>query len=485
MTAAGVDSRPLRTGGVARVGAIGPLAVLTLLIVLGLLHRGAFYAPWDLLIPVLAVPLAVWAVAVTGRRILARNDVVMVGALLAFALWWWWAARRGSWADERQPVGSAVGFGAAFVVGRGLRDDATVIAQHVVAAVGALSALVGLVALALRWEPLVLAAQGHLRLAGTITYSNGTGALLAVALVVLLTMAPGRVRSVELVVVTAGLLATQSRGGILAAVIGAVVVWRLIRAPWIGLVLGALLGAVAVAGSAAARDRPELLVLTALLPLLAVLPARLPKLSRRATAVAAAVSALLVVLLAVAGLAEVVTSRLGTASTSDRAYEWQAGWRTFRAHPLLGQGPGRFTLSDGRTARFVHNEPLQAAADAGLVAVGLLALALLAGASRTIGYPSRRGAAGVMVTLLVAGSVDFSWHLPAVMMLAGLAVGGSPPLPERTAFLSELTRHPQIAGEPSPSPRRGRNMRSWTSESSALAQTSAACGPPGPPTRRA
>jgi O-antigen ligase len=283
------------------------------------------------------------------------------------------------------------------------------------------------VGLAFRWQPLALPAQNHLRLAGTLTYSNATGALLAMLLVVAVSSPAGRLRDAQLVLITGGLLATQSRGALIAVLVALLLTWRQLRTAVVPLTLGLILGAIAVAGSGA-QDRQWLLAVAAV-----ALPAagavRIPPIPSRWLVVAGALVGLAIVALAVTSnsLSDVAKSRSGTASVSDRSYEWRAGWAGFRNAPLVGTGPGnRLHLSDGRSARFVHNEPLQIAADSGLVGVALIAIAFVAPLVRRRAQPGVEAGSAVLSAFVVCALLDFPWHLPAIPMTAGLLLAGLP-----------------------------------------------------------
>jgi O-antigen ligase len=399
-------------------------------IVIAIMRKGAFYPPDDLRLPGIAVVVAVAAVVLTWHeQALRPRDVVVIGALLAFSIWWYVDAKqRGSWALSRQAVGSAVGFATCFTVGRTLDERSRHALRGGAVIVGSLVSVVGLVGLALRSQPLALPAQNHLRLAGTLTYSNATGALLAILLVVAVTAPSSRLRDLQLVLISGGLLATQSRGALIAAVVGLLLTRRHLRVAVIPLVLGLLLGGLAVAGSGSQDRQGLLIVATVALPAVAAGVAG-RQIGRRSLLV----GGVAVVLIGIAGLvfagslSDAARSRTGTASISDRSYEWRAGWADVRRSPWVGVGPGRrLRLSDGRTARFVHNEPLQVAADAGLLGVALLGLAF-AGPLLRRGDTSRiESATAVLSAFFLCGLLDFPWHLPAIPMATGLLVAGLP-----------------------------------------------------------
>jgi hypothetical protein len=420
------------------------LELTSALIVVALMRHGGFYPPDDAVLPATATALAVLAAGGAWQR-LTRRDACVVAAIALFVLWWWLQAHRhGSWMLSRQAAGSAVGFGACFVIGRTLGPVARERLRGGALLVGTLMSVVGLVGLALRIWPLALPAQAHLRLAGTLTYSNATAALLVMILLAGLTAPVSRLRDPQLTLVLGGLLATQSRGGYVALVLGLLVVRRQAIAAAMALGLGGALGIAAVARSAQGHRQVELLFLMVVVAALSSASTGIRRPSAHVLgAAAAAIVVATVLALTIGGLGETVRSRASTASVSDRGYEWRAGWDNVAAHPLRGAGPGnRLQLSDGRTARFVHNEPLQVAADSGLVGLGLLTLAAVGGVLlRRHDEPRVGGAAAVLVGIGVCGLVDFSWHLPGIAMSAGLLAAG---LPLSRSRFAEVSAHSPI-----------------------------------------
>jgi O-antigen ligase len=94
---------------------------------------------------------------------------------------------------------------------------------------------------------------------------------------------------------------------------------------------------------------------------------------------------------------------------------------------LTGAGPGTpLQLADGRTAQFVHNEPLQIAADSGLIGLALVVLAFAAPLIARREGPHVEAAPAILLVFVGCGLVDFPWHLPAITMTAGLLLTGLP-----------------------------------------------------------
>ena len=410
------------------------LDALAVLIVVATMRQGAFYPPDDLLVPGAALAVAAACCAVRGADRLAPRDAVVGVALLGFSVHWSvMAATKGDLTLSRQAIGSAIGFLAAYLIGRCLDDGERRALVLGCVWFASLVAVIGLIGLAYRVEPFALPAQGRFRLAGTLTYSNATGAMLAMLLVVAVRAPVARLRDAQLVAVVGALIATQSRGALLAVVIGAAVRAsgrERAEAVHVPVACGAVVGAVAVATSGGTT--PGMLLLgptAALMALAAALTSRRLRAGRSAVALVA-VAAVSAMALGGVELWQAVRDRADTASVSDRRLEWDAAWQAFESSPLVGTGPGnRLRLADGRSARFAHNEPLQVAADVGLVGVVALALAALAAAGRPRSprsSPAVDGARAVVAAFVVCGLLDFPWHLPAITMTVGLLATGLP-----------------------------------------------------------
>ena len=117
----------------------------------------------------------------------------------------------------------------------------------------------------------------------------------------------------------------------------------------------------------------------------------------------------------------------------DRGRATDAALDLVAAHPVTGVGPGRawlyWTTPDGhgRVIRFVHNEYLQVLLELGAIGLGLL-LCLLAAVAVTVkrGRTSRplwAGAVAGLAALIVHSGFDFLWHLPVIVLTAGLLIG--------------------------------------------------------------
>jgi O-Antigen ligase len=279
--------------------------------------------------------------------------------------------------------------------------------------------------------------------------------LAAVSLVVLgrLVATPG---SVPLAVAATGLLtglaATMSRAGVLALVVGLVVLaglrgLRVTARAVVGPLAGAVVAMLGLLPSmpAAGPPRPAL----ALVGLGAGL------------ALAAMVARprwLAVVLtggLLVAAVAGVVASREGVdagqtvaqarvnLASSDRTGALHAALGLVAQHPLTGTGPGQADLRwkgpdhGSQLYAYVHNEYLQVATELGLVGLVLLAVLLVTitrmlWRARPTGQASatRVGVVAAVAAFAVHSGFDFVWHLPAIVLTVTLLVGLVLPAPD-------------------------------------------------------
>lgn len=156
-------------------------------------------------------------------------------------------------------------------------------------------------------------------------------------------------------------------------------------------------------------------------------------------------------------------SRL-TSVASVRAKYWEEAWKIFKAYPRTGVGAGGYVVARTRyrtgtlSVRHAHGYIAQTAADLGvlgLVVVGLLGIAWLAAAARTLALaprlqrrragphddwtPERAGLAAMCAIVLgfsVHSLVDWTWYVPgnaAVALLCAGWVAGRGPLIEPPA----------------------------------------------------
>jgi len=454
------------------------------LLVAAVFRQGAFYAGDAGLVAVVSVVVTVALLA----RAPDRRSAAVVAAVAAFAAWWCVRAAAQGRASAFLPLGaSALGFGCAFLATRRLQEPHRRLAATFVVAVGAVSAGVGLVATAVRWYPLAMPAQNLWRLSTTLTYSNAAGALLAMTLLVGLGLDPGaRSARVMVCLCSAGLVATQSRGAVLAAVVGLVLVpLAQLRRTAVTVALGVVGGLAVVGTSNGGHGQPlALAAVVVVSALAAVVPPwhrRQPHLAlpssdptwassgqgadastwvgsgadaptgagarggggpwsvRRRVLLVAGIGVVAVAVLVGAGVAlkTPIERRVALASSEDRSYEWRSAFDQFRSSPLVGVGPDQllqFRAPDGDVAHFSHNEYLQILADSGVVGELLLGLAVVC----VVRAVRRRDVASscataALVSFAVAATLDFDWHLAALGLLggwvAGLAGQGPPATP--------------------------------------------------------
>ena len=234
-----------------------------------------------------------------------RRSMSVVVSLGLLALWWCIRSVTAGAGTDFLPLGaSIIAFAAAFAAVRPLptrtRDEAAL----ALAGLGAVGALAGFVGLVWRWFPLAMPAQGLWRLSSSLTYADAAGLVFGICL--LLALGCSRAPSVVRVVVClnlAGLLATQSRGALLAVACGCFLVpARRFGALAVPLAAGLALGVAAIASSPDNHPVPWLAALLVLAVALAVVPgvvvsdvAGLSSGCSRASAVCAAIGVALLV----------------------------------------------------------------------------------------------------------------------------------------------------------------------------------------------
>lgn len=415
-------------------------AVLAALTAVECLRQGGFWRADALVVgaaSVVVLTLALWQLRPPIPALLAIAGVVTLAA--------WWLLRAVTVGDPASflPLGaSMLGFGAGLAVVQPLTGPHRDVAARFVAALGAAAALVGFAGLAWRWFPMAMPAQGLWRLSTTLTYSDAAGLLLAICLLVALGCRPDdRVARLSVCLCSGGLIASQSRGALVAFVVAfALVPLRQYRVFGVPLAAGVALGMAAVATSPSAA--PVHLLVPVVLVVMAVsvivgrrrtttpAPVRaplLPWVRRPQRAVLVAVLVLLVVGAGVGLLHHELALRALAPSDQDRQVEWSAAFRQFLSSPLVGVGPDQllhFVAPDGTFAHFAHNEYLQIAADSGVVG-----LALLAAVAVAVGRLVRRvdvqssAATASLVCWAAGGLFDFNWHLSALGLLGGWVAG--------------------------------------------------------------
>jgi O-antigen ligase len=399
------------------------------LIVISALSMGGFWLRGAVVIGV-GVLVLLSAVAWAGR--VDRATALVLASCGALAAWWFVRALATGQPLSFFPFGvSLVGFAAAFAAIRPLTRKQKEIGAVFLASIGALEAAAGFYGITMRSTPLAIADQGLWRLASTVTYSDAAGLILAMSLLVALGLNERWWYSRGLVsLCVAGMLATQSRGALIAAACGMLFVpLARYRVLWLPLACGAIAGVVAVATSPSPHAEPIVgvaLVLcvgasVALRPVAVVLAT-----PRRVTfAVAGG--------LVVAGLTAIVVHTalalrlLTSAALYDRSPEWSSAYHQFLGAPWFGVGPDRLIPllgGHGTAAHFAHNEYLQVAADAGVVGVALLLFAAVAVAKSVRRTDVGTSCAlGALIAFALCGAFDFDWHLPVIALIGGCAAG--------------------------------------------------------------
>jgi hypothetical protein len=450
---------------VAPDGVSLPHGVLLLLaaIAAAVVAQGGYYLPGRLFTAALVASALVLAL---------RSRPVSLGALplagAGFAAWAVLRAVLNGTVTDALPTVAAVGcLAAAALVAQRADARQRELCASVVVGVGVLVALTGWAAVVWRIPSWSVVADGLARAASTLTYPNAAAALLAALAVLAIALNTTRPHSLPLAGAVYALLvgvgATLSRAGLLALLAGlvALAVFAGVR-PTLRHAGPAGLGALITFGTLmpsfpVAEPANTVLAVSGLVVGLAVTLglSRVGEVFRLAAVVvgfAATVLGGLVVYRR--DLTTLLEGRIST-SSPDRSGATRAALDHVAAQPWAGTGPGRgwfvFTgpTGDARVMRYVHNEYLQVLVELGAIGLGLLLVVLLAlavtvwrgraGASR----PLWAGAAAALVVLLVHSGFDFLWHLPVVVLTAGLLTGLAAPAFERAPQEPAAETHPE------------------------------------------
>jgi hypothetical protein len=405
-----------------------PGLVLVLAAVAGL-RDGGFWPAAALAVALIAGVLLLAALVVAPPD---RRSTFVLASLGLLALWWYIRSVTSGSGAHFLPLGaSIIAFAAAFAAVRPLVGRAREHAALAMAGLGAVGALAGFAGLIWRFVPLAIPAQGLWRLSSSLTYADATGLVFGVCLLLALGCAqPPTVVRVVVCLNFAGLLATQSRGALLAVTCGCLLVpGRRYREFAVPLLAGLALGVATIASSPENHPVPWLAVVLVLVIALAAASGHgCPRrwsgpLVRTFVCVAAVGAAFAFALLA----HHEIGLRALAPSDQDRTAEWWSGLHQWISAPLVGVGSDRLLelhASDGSSAHFVHNEYLQMAADGGLVGLGLLGLVALS-LARALHRIDRllSCAVAAVVCWAVGGAFDFSWHLPVVGLVGGWCAG--------------------------------------------------------------
>jgi O-antigen ligase len=433
--------------------------ILLAAVAAGVAGQGAFYRPQQRLLGLLV--LAAAAVALPTWPLTRREARLLLAPALALGAW---ALLDSALLDR--PLGSAVQVALLLLVvvavllvcGRlSPVDRGTVLTGLLV--IGLLVAATGWLGILGRIERWAWQGDGIWRAASTLSYPNAAAALLVPLVMVALARLVDAPGSVPLALTGTGLLvgvgATLSRAGVLGLAVAVVVLARLRGPGRVGrAAVGPFLGAVVAVGfllpsmpAGPARPAPAIVGLAAGL----ALAAAAARLAGRPLVVTLAC-----LLLAGGGLLTLAVGSPGTLGTvadarvtlasPDRSAATRAALDIVIAHPVTGAGAGaaelRSTTPDGLTRRFAHShdEYLQVAAELGLVGLVLLVV-LLVGLARLVWSGRAAGAEPAAWAAAVAGTagfavhstLDFVWHLPAVLIAVLLVAGAGLPAPARRA----------------------------------------------------
>lgn len=425
------------------------------------------WAPLGLLLLATALVLCIGGWGLPRRAAAPAAALVILGV---------WAALSGLWGgvpdagwttlDQLLVAGAALAVGAMLATAPG---RARVIQAAVLAGIAAHGVeLLGRLALS---SNATVYFHGRV-LYGLVGYQNAQAAILAIGIPPALALAAQHHRLLRAagagtaVLLSAGVLLTESRGGLLALVVGLIVqiAWsRNGRVAATALLTLAAAGALAVelrhvdralfVGTADHAVRTYVIVAFAAAAVAAVLAqTELPHPSRRVLAAAGA--ATICVLGVVGGLT--LGPRLGSAwsqltsdappqsapgstrlvslSLNGRRDAWRVAIGMIEAQPLLGEGPASFPLRWTENRRLgslyiiqPHSLELELLSELGIIGLAsflafvVLAYRGIARAGRGVGGV----AAGVISIVLVQASYDWTWSFPGLVVPALLIVGAA------------------------------------------------------------
>ncbi|MEV4313841.1 O-antigen ligase family protein [Actinocrispum sp. NPDC049592] len=404
--------------------------------------QGGFYLPGRVLAAALTGAAVVGAVRL--RHVASAEGWPLVAACVGLVVWSAGRAAEGHSVETAIPIVASVFClaGAVFVAQRNDPAQRTMVAS-VAVGIGVLVAATGWIAVVWRIPSWTTVADGLVRAASTLTYPNASAALLAALALLAVSLQMTRPKSLPHLAATylllVGLGATLSRAGVFALLAGIVVLaWlagvrstaRHVAAPGIGALIG--VAGLAPSFPVAQPASPVLAILGLVVGLL--VSVGLIRLPAKVLTVVAGVMLVGAVVAVVLGSDRVLNGRV-TLSSPDRAGITGAALDVVATRPLTGVGPGNawftWTGADGnsRVGRFVHNEYLQALVELGVVGLVLVlcvlvTLLLFVRHGRTTGTRAQwAGAVAGFVALLVHSGFDFLWHIPAVLLTAGVLAG--------------------------------------------------------------
>lgn len=422
-------------------------APLLTLLILAAWRKGAFFRPDIVVMPVLAVALAMTAPQV---RDWLRDHLIAVTAGVLATGWWIgdaiaWHHSVDSWRLPAAWICLAAGYGCA----RCLPAAAKKVALVGTALAGLLIAITGLVAVGIRSGFWTLPDERSLRFSGSFTYPSAVGLFLVLALIAGSEVAASNAATAARAITVLGIVATDSRGAVVGLVVA--LCFREIRRAIAAPTIAALVGAPLLLIGQRAHNSHILVVAAVVIAVgLSFVPDGVISRVVRVVAVPALIVAgwlLLTQHHAVSGF---------DASWTDRGDILRGAWKVFTKHPLLGAGPdptfGAHTLTGAPgIAYFTHNEPVEI-----LISIGIVGLVVLA-ACGTVVVRAVRSSFGqlampVLVTVAAAGVVDFVWHFAALGLAAGIVAGASTsrsrttqPVPAATTSAGDTTSGPPTA----------------------------------------
>jgi O-antigen ligase len=407
--------------------------------VVGTLRNGAFFTPDVVVLPALSLALLVFSPDAVRW---ALHNPVVVAAGAAAAAWWLVDAQLtghgvASWRMVAFAVCAVAGFG----VVRQLPARSQAVVAASLFAVGVAVAVLGLAFVAAGSTAWTWPDERSLRFQGPLTYPSAIGVYLLVCLLASTQVPagwiPARVVRSGQAVVLLGVVATDSRGALLA-----LVVMLALRPPGIGtVVIAAVVGAPLLLYGQRDGVRPWFIAAAfAVTTVVASAGGNGTAFARRrAVAIGGAVVAAGGLAVAVVLLATQHHAVSGLdASWTQRRDIIHGAFRLFTKHWLLGSGPDPTiptTMLDGAPGidAFAHDEVVEI-----LLSIGVLGFAGVVAAVVLVVRAIRqsRGAVAVpaVAAVLAAGLVDFDWHFPALGLVFGMACAlGRPPEPRRIA----------------------------------------------------
>ena len=415
-----------RSPGVSAAGGLAA-AVVIAMIAAAIFQQGGFY-PTDAF--GLAVVSAVLVVA-TLRHVRDQASVRVAAAVGGLTLWWLVRSIAAHRPIAFFPLGAAfLGFLAAFLAVRWLSErDRTRVVMALVA-LGAATAVMGLVGVLGHVTHWAQNAGGFWQLATPLTQPDAAAALLCLTLLVGLALDLEQVLvRLALCVMLTAFVATQSHWSVLAFAVGALFVPRQRwLAAWWPLVMGLVAG-VAVIASASGHLSPFAAAAVLVAASAAACWHAETRTSGRLGAKRVAVIALTVVALGTIVLVVRPPGIAGPRQPADQAQTvaWSGAAHSWRSSTLTGVAPPTIYASDqpvGAYPGVVPDTDTAVVAQGGLIGAALLALAVVAVAAVRGRRTVLSGCAlGATVAFVVVGVVDVAWELPALALVGGCVAG--------------------------------------------------------------